>query len=373
MQRRTTLFTAATVIVACLLAVVVVHQTVRAQNTSAPGTHLSRSHPPAQHSVTVGIADPDLMWEPPKMEISALRHMKSIGVTSVRMDANWSFVQPQGRRNFQWTLLDRAVRLTRRVGLSVDLIIDGCPRWAAVPGTTARNQWPQPASASEFASWASDVAKRYAPMGVKIFEIWNEPNIRLFWQPAPNPAAYTADLIASYKAIKAVDPSAFVVSGGLATEPTHGVDYSPVDFLRAMYGNGAKGSFDAVGDHPYSYPVAPDTYNPSSGWSQMAETDPSLRKVMIQHGDGHKQIWITEFGAPSGGPYGIGQAGQGSELGQAIRYAKKTSWVGALYLYTWRDDGSDPKNNQDWFGLLTADNSPKLAYQDVAKAITGKH
>jgi hypothetical protein len=140
-----------------------------------------------------------------------------------------------------------------------------------------------------------------------------------------------------------------------------------------MYADKAKGSFDAVGDHPYSYPVPPDTYKSSSGWSQMSETNPSLREVMRENGDSSKLIWITEFGAPSDGPHGgVGQSGQGLELGQAIRYAKKTSWVHALYLYSWRDDGTNPKNYQDWFGLFTAYNSPKLSYGDVAKAAIGR-
>ena len=137
-----------------------------------------------------------------------------------------------------------------------------------------------------------------------MFEIWNEPNIALFWQPKPDPSAYTADLVAAYSAIKAVDPSAFVISGGLAPTVTKNHNISAIDFLKAMYADGAKGSFDAFGYHPYSFPELPDSNE--SGWSQMARTSPSLRSVMIRNGDGNKPIWVTEFGAPSGGPAGWG-------------------------------------------------------------------
>ena len=60
-------------------------------------------------------------------------------------------------------------------------------------------------------SIASALAARYARKGVQTFEIWNEPNNAIYWQPAPNPVAYTADLIAAYKAIKKVDSSSLVL------------------------------------------------------------------------------------------------------------------------------------------------------------------
>ena len=320
------------------------------------------------HLADFGIADPGLLDEAATVQRSRLVAMKAIGITSVRLDADWGAIQHSGPKAFDWSQLDRAVRSILGTGLSVDLIIDGCPPWAAVAGASG-DPSPQPASSAQYAKWAAEVAARYAPRGVRIFEIWNEPNNVVSWQPAPNPAAYTADLVAAYAAIKAVDPSAFIVSGGLAPGPTYGRNYSPIDFLQSMYADGAKGSFDALGFHPYSYPALPDTYKAWSGWSQMAQTDPSIRSVMARNGDAGKPIWITEFGAPSGGPGGVGEAAQATALRQAIEDADRTKWIGALYLYTWQDEGIDQSNIQDWFGLLTAAGSPKPAYSEVATAM----
>ena len=319
-------------------------------------------------SLHFGISDPDLIGETPTVQASQLAAMKAIGITSVRLDARWNWVQPSGPRTFDWTQLNRVVNSARAAGMSVDLIIDGCPPWAALAGTSG-DASPQPASSAQYATWAAEVAARYARKGVKMFEIWNEPNNAIFWQPKPNPSAYTADLVAAYSAIKAVDRSAFVISGGLAPEVTDGTNISPIDFLKAMYADGAKGSFDAVGYHPYSYPALPDTYKSWSGWSQMAQTHPSIRSVMASNGDSGKSIWITEFGAPSGGPRGVGEAAQATALKQAIANAKTTSWIGALYVYSWQDEGTDPSNNEDWFGLLTARGTRKPAYTAVAVAI----
>lgn len=339
----------------------------------AIGNSIARSQSPAaagSASVTFGMSDPALLAETPNIQKTQLARMKRLGITSVRFDANWASVQPASPEASNWGPLDQAVDSTRSAGMSVDLIIDGCPPWAAVPGA-GENSFAQPASPTMYATWAAQVVERFAPRGVKTYEIWNEPNIAQFWWPSPNPIAYTADLKAAYSAIKAVDPSAFVISGGLSPLIPGQSNYSPVAFLQAMYANGAKGYFDALGYHPYSFPALPDTRGSASGWSQMAHADPSLRGVMTSNGDADKPIWITEFGAPSGGPTGVGQIKQATELRQAIQNAKTVPWIGALYIYTWQDSASIPAT-QDWFGLLSAQGTPKLAYEQVANAIRSR-
>jgi hypothetical protein len=317
-----------------------------------------------------GIADPDLIAETPALQASDLAAMKAIGITSIRLDANWDWVQYGGPTTFDWTQLDQVVKSARTAGMSIDLIIDGCPPWAAKAGTSGDSS-PQPASATKYAIWAAEVAARYGPSGVGTFEIWNEPNNVNFWQPQANAVAYTADLVAAYAAIKSVDPSAFVISGGLAPESTSGGSINAVTFLKAMYADGAKGSFDAVGYHPYSNPALPNTYESWSGWSQMGQTTPSIRSVMTSNGDSAKRIWITEVGAPSSGPDGVGQAAEASALTQAIADAKATSWIGALYIYSWQDAGTALSTDQNWYGLITAGGAQKQAYSGVAAAING--
>ena len=316
----------------------------------------------------IGLAVPMLVTGSAAVQAAQLAAMKAAGITSVRVDADWTWVQPVSAKKFDWTPIDQEVKSARAAGMSVDLIIDNCPPWAALAGTSG-DAFPQPASAAQYATWAAEVAARYAPQGVSMFEIWNEPNNAFFWAPKPNAAAYTADLVAAYSAIKKVDPSAIVISGGLAPEASDGTNISPIDFLKAMYAHGAKGSFDALGYHPYSYPALPNTYEPWSAWSQMSKTNPSIRSIMTSNGDSAKSIWITEFGAPTSGPDGVGQAAQATALTQAITDAKNTSWIGAFYIYSWKDDGTDPTNDEDWFGMLTAAGSPKPAYTAVVNAI----
>lgn len=318
----------------------------------------------APHTAVFGIVPKRFVNDSASVQATQLAQMKAAGVTSVRMDANWNFVQHAGPQSYNWTQLDQEINSVRAARMSIDLVIDGCPPWAALPGA-AGDPVPRPASAAQYAHWAAAVARRYVPKGVTTFEIWNEPNDSKFWQPKPNPAFYTKMLVLSDKAIKKIDRSAFVIVGGLAPLATVKGNYSGPAFLARLYADGAEGYFDAVGDHPYCFPTSPAAYEPWSGWSQMSQTTPSLRSVMERHGDADKTIWITEYGAPSNGPSGVGGRGQAVELRLGIEAAKRTPWIGALYMYTWQDTGTDPSTNADWFGLLTSTGKPKPAYHAV--------
>ena len=128
------------------------------------------------------------------------------------------------------------------------------PSWARSGGT---NYYP-PKNPADFANFARTAARRYAPMGVHTWEIWNEPNLAMFWSPKADPVAYATLLRGAYPAIKSVDRTATVVTGGLAPTSDNGKDVAPISFLAAIYFHGAKGNFDAVGMHPYSYPVRAD-------------------------------------------------------------------------------------------------------------------
>jgi len=323
-------------------------------------------HVQRRHTVMFGMSGPTFLSKTARVQAAQLRAMKAMGITSIRLDANWAWIQPNSPRSFFWAKLDQAVHSVLSAKMSVDLIIEGCPQWAALHHI--KNTFAQPASARQFSIWAAEVARRYKPRGVKIFEIWNEPNDSLFFEPKANPAAYTAMLKASYRAIKAVNRSAEVISGGLAPvapgRPPGSI--STISFLKGMYAHGAHGYFDALGDHPYCFPALPNTYESWSAWSQMYQTAVSIRGLMKRYHDAYKKIWITEFGAPTSGPRGISLKGQAVELTQGILDSKKISWIAAFYIYTWQDNA---RSNYDYWGLLTVRGKRKPAYAAVIAAI----
>jgi len=183
---------------------------------------------------------------------------------------------------------------------------------------------------ADFAAQSTAVVDALKPYGVHIFEIMNEPNCN-----GISASAYTAILQASYPAIKAADPTATVLMAGLC--PNSGSN-SPPTYLTAMYAAGAKGYFDAANDHPYTYPDTPDqtsdTWNP---WSYL----PEMHTIMADNGDGNKQIWLTEFGCPTGTdggyPADCTSATEGQQITDAFAEARGWSWIGPLFIYTWQD------------------------------------
>ena len=66
----------------------------------------------------------------------------------------------------------------------------------------------------------------------------------------------------------------------------------------------------------------------------------------------------------------VGDAAQTEELTQAVADAKASSFIGALYVYTYEDSGTDPTTDEDWFGLFSADGTPKPSFAAVAAALS---
>lgn len=295
-----------------------------------------------------------------------LADMKNLGMSWLRFDANWWVIE-QTKGIFNWTALDQAVKSCVAAEFNVCLIIDGCPPWAG-----NGNQWSIPNNALDYATFCTLVAQRYAPQGVHTYEVWNEPNNTAFW-PGPNVGAYVNLLKAAYPAIKAGDSTSTVLVGGLS--PTGSVSTWGASFVKNMYANGAKGYFDAMNTHPYTYPANPGD-NTSDTWSQQYlssnQAGTSILAQMQANGDGNKKIWMTEFGAPtSTASNGVTRAQQASQLAEAITKNKTYSWAGPLFLYTYMDSGTDPSNNEDNFGVVTTTGAQKPSYASVKTAIGG--
>jgi exo-beta-1,3-glucanase (GH17 family) len=136
-----------------------------------------------------------------------------------------------------------------------------------------------------------------------------------------------------------------------------------------MYNAGAGGYFDAISAHPYTYPVTPAQSAPTDAWGQLV----GMHNTMAAHGDGNKQIWITEFGAPTNGPNIAGdhvsEAVQAQIATEAVTLFRKWNWSGPFFWYDYQDDGTSTADSQNFFGLVRADGSFKPAYYAYKAAI----
>jgi GH35 family endo-1,4-beta-xylanase len=287
-----------------------------------------------------------------------------LGFNWVRIDFSWDTIQPTSSQGYDWTSPNAVVAAAARYHLQILGILDSAPEWAAandcVPSSAHQCAPKDPA---QFAAFANATASRYQG-SVNNWEIWNEENISEFWYPYPDPSSYSQLLVDAYPAIKTANPSATVILGGLADGTTTATQVDSIQYLQDVYNDGATGYFDAVGYHPYTFPSNP--LEPSTGWSEMNSTSPSIRSVMDANGDSSKLIWITEYGAPTDGP---DQSQYVDDVSQAqmVLYSylalANQPGMGPFFWYTYQDSGTSTTTNQNFFGIVRANGSHKLAYR----------
>jgi len=262
-------------------------------------------------------------------------------------------------------LADRCVNLARSRGMDVLATLLWTPGWA----NGERDQTTPPARARDYA-WIARWVARHFRGRVAAWEVWNEPNDRSFWRG--NARRYVRLLRAAYPAIKAGDPGAAVVFGGVV--------HNDGRWLAAAYAAGAKGSFDVMATHPYQGvgDAAPETADDGNDWWLMTHV-PAVHELMARHGDGRKPIWFTEFGwsvhenAPGTAPW---RRGVTPEV-QAAYLVRAIALVRSRYPYVerafWYKDAARAGEDdvQAGYGLLRADLGPRPAYWALKALLIG--
>ena len=78
---------------------------------------------------------------------------------------------------------------------------------------------------------------------------------------------------------------------------------------------------------------------------------------MTANGDERKQIWATEFGAPTAGTAEerVDPERQAEILSEGYRLAAAAPWLGPVFWYTLADLGTGEGGREDSFGLIAAD------------------
>jgi len=294
--------------------------------------------------------------------------VNDLGFDWAKSYVNWGTVEPEPGQ-FRWIDPDNIAAAFGDQQVKILMRVHGTPAWARPPGTHFSHP---PLDTADFANFMTELAMRYKGR-VAAYEIWNEPNLNYEWGYLnPDPVAYADMLKAAYTAIKAVDPNALVISGGLSTTGDgSATSYGDLKFLQAMYDAGAKGYFDALGSHPYAFGRSPDDIDPE-GLSLFRVVE--QHEVMQANGDGDKPIWITETGWVLQTHWDLGehQAIAVTEPQQA-EYLTRTyekiqqEWpfVEAIFLFN-LDFSTVPwypaAEPMRWYSILNPDRTPRMAY-----------
>ncbi len=313
-------------------------------------------------STTLGVADSTLYTLSDADIDATLDHLKDMGVNNIRIAVPWVYMQPQNNENYDWSKMDYVVHAASERGLNIVGVISGTPTWAGFP----LNGHSDPA---DYARFAGAVAARYndtSTIGaIDDYEIWNEPNGALFYNPVSG-AAYTKMLQAAYPAIKANNPNAVVIAGVLgAVKTISGLSVAPQSFLKQMYEAGAEGYFDALSYHPYHYtlPFSLGTGVANSPLEQVK----AMRALMDANGDADLKIWATEYGLPTN--YPITQTQQAAFIHDFVVAWQNVEGAGPMFIYTARDSYTGGFDDEQNFGLFKTNWTPKEAVATVEELL----
>lgn len=274
--------------------------------------------------------------------------------TWVRNQFFWSSIEPSNTTpaNYSWSSLDAQMQAVKDAKVNLIFTIVGYPAWATQSG-----QWSQCAplkNPADLAEFAAALAARY-PF-VHYFEFCNEPDRNVWF--GMHGVEYAAMLNAVYPAVKAANPSANVVLGGMALDWF--IDEGgPFDryFLRDVLSHCSGGCFDVANFHYYpQFRWRWDQYGPDiigkANW---------IKQQLIQY-NYPRPIITTETTWPSATSWGS------PEL--QARFVPKVYTRGmaaGLLAVTWFslidvDSGLS--------GLMDANHTPRPAYYAMANFST---
>ncbi len=293
------------------------------------------------------------------------------GVGTLRINLAWGVVQPDANASYDWSHYDLVMAGAALHGIQVLATVYGSPAWAE----PRAEQPPLGSVQPQFEDFVRAAVERYGAGGtfwkehpslpvmpIAEWQLWNEPNSKLFWKPIPNAVGYVDLLRGFARTVHSADARAKVLLGGLF--PTPRGDITMVSFLTQVYQHGGGRLFDAAAVHPYAA-------NPQRAIDSTA----LLRSLMDRNGDGDKPIWITEVGwASEGRPPGlvVGPQGQADYVKQIFELASENRGRLGIAGVIWYSLSDTP--GPLWVGhcgLFTVDGTPKPAWDAFAEIAGG--
>lgn len=312
------------------------------------------------------------------------------GVHWVRLSAfEWDRIEPQRTTpaSYDWGAVDEAsLQNAHAHGLRVLAVVLYAPEWAQKYEGSACGPI-DPQQLDRYAAFLSALVHRYKdpPYQVKYWELGNEPDMKVVEQrrgygcwgeegeATYGGEAYGEMLKVAYPAIKAADPQAQVLIGGLLLEcdPTHppaGRTCASARFLEGILDAGAGAAFDVVSFHGYAHwdgTRVVDSDNPlwqARGGVVLGKAD-YLQEVMARY-RADKPLMHTEASLIYPRNEGEGWAPPGAAFFQA-----QAEYVVQLYVRNW----AHAFQSTIWYqlegpgwrygGLLDAEQAPKPAYE----------
>lgn len=257
--------------------------------------------------------------------------------------------------------IDDLIADDARYGISVYGLLGFPPRWASTAPPDAERYAQYAPDSAAFEAYCRAVAEHYRDR-VRYWEIWNEPNITVFWEPEPNAAAYAETLAAGYRGCKAGNPDCRVMGISLAGSNR------PLTWVEQVFAAGGGANMDLVSLHPYRQPATPEA-------TDLVADMRDAWDIGERHGGG-RRLWLTEIGWPNE----FGGGGSSEELTALMVprshiEALASGVVDHISWFRFHDCGDDTGYMEHWCGLVRQNLQPKaayFAYRTMARSLAGQ-
>jgi hypothetical protein len=281
-----------------------------------------------------------------------LNSMRQGGIVSIRDEVVWSELERERGKLVMTPRLDGYVRRAAGEGFNVLLILDYSNRFYD-NGDRPRS----PEALEGFCRYAEFVVQQFGAH-VRLYEIWNEWDIGIGLREPYNKGGSAEDYVkllkAVYPRIKAAEPNALVMAGAATSGGVR------KGWLEEIVKLGALDSCDAISIHSYNYSAPFPERSPEACSAWMAGVQEMLRKY---HGGKDVPFYVTEMGWPTHvAKHGTDPELAASYLARLYLLARTSPSFQGLWWYDFQDDGWNPAYNEDNFGLVRPDLTPKPAY-----------
>lgn len=286
-------------------------------------------------------------WTPSNWN-NVLQAAQTAGITWGREEFSWDNVEPKSGE-YSFTQYDSVVQAYQQHNIQVLGLLTYSSKWAA------SNEF-DPPDLTAWQNYVGTVAAHYKD-SITYWEIWNEPNQPNFWHG--NAQQYAQYLAAAATAIKAQNPNAKIVLGGLSG--------SDADFLAQVYqALPDPNIIDIVAIHPYRLDGNSTYYAPETtidGLNTLQTDLYNVRATVNHYETTTTPIWFTEVGWTTSVTNGVSQELQADYLVRLYALAASVPGIEKIFWYNLVDDSSTSTNQADYFGLYTHSLQAKLAMQ----------
>lgn len=313
----------------------------------------------------------------PGYRAAQLAAQRRAGIGLIRQTFSWRAIEQRPGR-YELGPYDRFVLDAARAGMTVMPILFDTPPFHARPVARGADRAAAPPRRPEtMARFAVALERRYGRDGtlwrahpdvarrpITAWQIWNEPNLPVYWAGKPDARQYVTLLRTVGAALHRADPRAEVVTAGLP-ESRLGVPFAR--YLKAMYAAGAAGTFDTLAVNAYSRRV-----------TGMVAALLGARRILSSAGQGDVPVRVTEFGwATPPGPRSamtVGLRTQARLVATAVRTLaarRERLRLRGIVYYAWRDARPYAGGRDFWglhTGLLTRGGRAKPALRALGEA-----